>query len=143
MMKLWESRRAAAKVFPELRIHDAILKVLGPDGMSTDEEEIVDGAIVYRILKKPWRAPEVTPWIRVFDVAYRMDRLDPFTRSQGSVPRVRRPTERVSQSSKVVSGLPRRAYNQEWLEGLSLFQRQRLDISDEDHVFQHTPEAQL
>ena len=140
-MQLWHSRREAAKSLDGYEQHDAVLKGLGPNGMSSDEEEIVDGSVQYRILKKPWRAAELTPWLRVFDIIYLQQRLD--SRSQGSLPQARIASDRVSDSRKVVKGLPSNAYNPTWLDRQSPLEKGRLRVGAQTYSFVHTPSVLL
>ena len=138
------NRRDAAQTLNDLRGHDDMLLRLGADGMSSDEEEIRSGTVQYRILRKSWRAPALTPWLRAFDIIYLHNRMDESTRGQGSLPRARVSTDRVSESTRIVKDLPFDAYDPHWLDGLTSLRREQLKITeDESYDFHHTPEILL
>lgn len=139
-LKLWEARRDATLNVRELNDHYDVIMQLGPDGMSSDEAESDGDTVRYRVLKHTWRAPELTPWLRVFDAAYRLDRMKPVAQRQGASPRIRYYTNLVSVSLKVPQGLPRNAYNPEWLSSLLPLYRDRLRIRNEDYHFHHLPD---
>ena len=104
-----------------------MLEALGVDGMSSDEGEKVDDGIQYRILTPRWRAPMLTPWLRMFDVIYRHHRLEDSSGDmRGTLPRRRVATSAESSSRKFVPGLPMNAYKTSWLE-------EQLDIANIVH----------
>ena len=118
-----------------------MLQRLGPDGMSSDEEEIENGTIQYNIVVKEWRSEELTPWLRVFDAASRMLRLEPFPRRRGCHPRDRRSTDQTGSTSYGVVGLPTAAYRPEWLARLGAYRREQLRDTNEPYDFIHTASA--
>lgn len=94
-----------------------MLEALGVNGMSSDEEEIVEDGKQYRILTPRWRAPLLTPWLRMFDALYRYHRLqDDGSDMRGTMPRRRVPTTTESTSRGFIAGLPINAYKTNWLE---------------------------
>lgn len=94
-----------------------MLKDLGVNGMSSDEEERIEGGIQYRILAPRWRAPMLAPWLRTFDAIYRYHRLeDNGNDMRGTLPRRRIPTTVESTSRRFIAGLPINAYKTSWLE---------------------------
>ena len=94
-----------------------MLEELGIDGMSSDEEEVVNGRKRYLILPPEWRAPYLGPWLRVFDGLCMYHRLEcEATDGRGRRPRDRVATNRVSTSRKFVAGLPTNAYRDSWLD---------------------------
>lgn len=110
-------------MFGPLRRHIQMLEFLGIDGMSSDEgdspenEGAVDD-VEYRILEPLWRAPQVTPWLRMFDSIYRLfRRKGQADVGPGAFPRRRKSTGVKSKSLKFVPGLPINMYDQGWLEG--------------------------
>src|SRR5688572_28833775 len=106
------------------------MKLLGPDGMSSDEsesEELTgsephrrsrDGPPVYCVLSPRWRSDELTRFLHLLDsVHLALRRMDP-SRQRGSWPRVRRynPDRQImSSSQKFVPNLPRNAYDASFL----------------------------
>ncbi|KII89497.1 hypothetical protein PLICRDRAFT_175670 [Plicaturopsis crispa FD-325 SS-3] len=111
-----------------LQRHVPILQLLGPDGMSSDEEEGPPGTRVFQIYEPRFRADQVTVWLRTFDSIHHLLRSSaPDLR--GNWPRSRNVQEDddndrppLSRSNKFVPGLPVNAYNAEWL-------RARHDVS--------------
>ena len=104
-----------------------MLEALGVDGMSSDEEEKVQDGIQYRILTPGWRAPMLTPWLRMFDAIYRHYRLENHANDmRGAFPRRRVATSAESASRRFVAGLPINAYRTTWLE-------RQLDIANRVH----------
>lgn len=95
--------------------------------MSSDEEEKVPDGIQYRVIAPRWRAPMLTPWLRMFDAIYRYHRLEDNTSDmRGALPRRRVPSTAISTSRKFVPGLPINAYMTSWLE-------EQLDIANVVH----------
>jgi hypothetical protein len=94
-----------------------MLEDLGVDGMSSDEEEIIDGRTQYLIVLPEWRNPRVTIWLRIFDglCLYHRRRVGAVD-ARGRMPRTRIATTRLSTSKKFVAGLPENAYRRAWLE---------------------------
>ncbi|KAK7684253.1 hypothetical protein QCA50_012577 [Cerrena zonata] len=129
----------AAEMSPDLACHIPMLEKLGVNGMSSDEEDQFRGVRHYRVLPKRWRAPNLSPWLRVFDAAYRKERLGPFGQSPGAMPRIRTSTaaQTAGAVAKVVRGLPENAYNRTFLESLTPFERRRLRVSEGNYWFEH------
>lgn len=104
-----------------------MLEQLGVNGMSSDEGEKVDSGVQYRIYAPRWRAPMLTPWLRVFDALYLDFRMGDDSRDhRGNLPRRRVPTRLESSSRKFVAGLPINAYRADWLE-------EQLDVANIVH----------
>ena len=114
-----------------------MLHRLGPRGMSSDESDHQpDGGVRYRILRKHWRNPALTAWLRIFDYLYRSSHLA----LSDDIPS-RFATGKVSFNGPPVRGLPRNAYNEAWLDTLSAGEVQRLGARQEEtYSFTHSPE---
>ncbi|KAK7686689.1 hypothetical protein QCA50_010289 [Cerrena zonata] len=140
---LFRRRLDAAENFEDLKRHVTMLQRLGPNGMSSDEEDHENGVVQYKVLVKEWRAEELTPWLRVFDAAVRYSRLEPFPRLRGCHPRIRHSSEQQGSTTTGVTGLPHNAYNERWLQSLTAYRREQLDASEESYEFQHTPRAMM
>jgi hypothetical protein len=118
---------------------------LGVDGMSSDESdhENMSGMPQFRIVKKPWRNPTLSPWLRVFDSIHRYSRFRPVRRTtRGAQPHIRLLGNKVDDSCPAVIRLPGNAYNSAWLEMLDTYDREILE-ADEDEIydFSHLPEV--
>lgn len=114
--------------------------------MSSDEEDHFRGVRHYKVLPKRWRAPNLSPWLHVFDAAYRKERLGPFGQTPGAMPRIRTFTTAVHAAgpvAKVVKGLPLNAYDSTFLESLTPFERARLKATEGNYWFEHTAQAWL
>ncbi|KAG2010580.1 hypothetical protein CC2G_013395 [Coprinopsis cinerea AmutBmut pab1-1] len=110
----------------QLRGFSSLLQRLGPDGMSSDEsEDEVDSAPgnrrirpSYRVLTPRWRSDDLTELLHFIDSVHLMlRRMDP-ARQRGSWPRIRHhdPQRKImSKSKRFVPGLPRNAYNEDFL----------------------------
>ena len=110
-----------------------MLEALGPDGMSSDEEETTAEGKRYTILAPRWRAAVLTPWLRVFDCLYlRYRNQQAHGDQRGSMPRKRYASQRQSTSIKWVPGLPYNAYRSDWLE-------QQLDVANVVHPSDEQP----
>ncbi|OBZ66301.1 hypothetical protein A0H81_13818 [Grifola frondosa] len=137
---LFYRRFEVAANHSDLRRHLRILQDLGIDGMSSDESEHENGVTQYRVLVKPWRNPLLTPWLRIFDAAYRQDRLNGCNQStRGAQPHLRLASQKVDYSRPAVSHLPANAYNLKWLKSLSQFDLESLSPKRLEYDFSHTP----
>ena len=125
-------------MYPQMQQQRIMLEALGPDGMSSDEEVITPEGKKYFILVSKWRAPFLTPWLRIFDSLYLRHRNQQEHGDQrGCLPRKRYASTRVSTSQKWVPGLPVNAYRLDWLE-------QQLDVANVVHpspeqLYTHDP----
>jgi hypothetical protein len=122
-----------------------MLMFLGVDGMSSDESdhEHTCGMPQFRIVKKPWRNPALSPWLRVFDAMHRYSRFRPVRRTtRGAQPHIRLLSNKIDGSRLAVIRLPGNAYNSAWLETLDEYDREILDANhDEIYDFSHLPEV--
>jgi hypothetical protein len=119
--------------------HIAMLEKLGVEGMSSDESETEDNQQEYHILVPTWRAPEIAPWLRIFDTIHHIFRIagDPQA-LRGSFPHRRILTAKKSASQKFVPGLPQNGYDPSWLSRAQLTQYV-LHPTPEAYDFSHEP----
>lgn len=115
--------------------------MLGPEGMSSDEE-IDDGPHTdgrmrkrYRRTRKVWISQQVVDLHAVVD-----ERTEKWTREtlvRGSVPHLRVWGDPMAWSVNpmVIFGLPHNAYSEEYLDVLGDEDRERLAINPEPHPF--------
>lgn len=117
--QLFHRRRDLTFYYPALQSQREKLDLLGPAGMSSDEEETVGKAKQWRILAPRWRSARVTGWLRYFDALYERSKNEGATQDQrGTRPRHRASARTPSTNKKFVAGLPRNAYRQAWLSTL-------------------------
>ncbi|EIW59185.1 uncharacterized protein TRAVEDRAFT_122814 [Trametes versicolor FP-101664 SS1] len=127
-----QKRLRIALWYPETRKHGPLVHALGPDGMSSDEEEY-SGTILlhYRISSCPWRETRVTSIMRLLDALERRYRSDLGQGDlRGAKTRLRCLSEKVSKRTRGVPGLPRDAYDAAWLEGLRPLERRDLEVKE-------------
>ena len=104
-----------------------MLEGLGVDGMSSNEEVKTTKGKKYFVLIPKWRAPMLTPWLRIFDSLYLRHRnREEHGDQRGSMPRKRYACNKESTSRKFIPGLPINAYRPDWLE-------QQLDVTNVIH----------
>lgn len=130
-----------AALQPELNQHVGIIRLLGRDGMSSDESDHENGVVQYRVLIKSWRNPALTPFLRVFDASYRRNRFVPILQNtQGAHPHLRLNSNKIDNSRGAVAGLPINAYDPRWLQNLARYDREILEETAL-YDFSHTPYA--
>ncbi|OCH85279.1 hypothetical protein OBBRIDRAFT_740156 [Obba rivulosa] len=115
---LFRRRYEMALGYEELKPHAAMLQEFGVDGMSSDESEQEDkhNKVHYHVLIKPWRSPQVTPWLRAFDAVYFRSRINSTGgNTRGAFPHMRMIGPRVSSARGAVPGLLLNAYSPSWL----------------------------
>ena len=133
----------AAMSYDDLKTHVRMLRMLGVEGMSSDESSVENDIVHYRVLKKRWRSDRVTSWLRAFDAMYRKRRVSATNRrTRGAAVHSRELTNRFSDSRAAVPCLPRSAYDDTWLAGLQGPDLEDLCVSEEPYAFQHRPEIQ-
>ena len=121
--------------------HIILLDRLDPSHMSADETD--GGAAkshppVFRIIIAEWQSMELRNFLWQLDEMYRQDWANPIrTRaSPGNPPRHRvLRLDSRSETGAVPKGLWRNCYNPIWLASLMAYQREELDIIDEDYDF--------
>ncbi|KAI0628161.1 hypothetical protein C8Q77DRAFT_1068583 [Trametes polyzona] len=139
----YNRRLRVALYYPETRKHVPILKDLGPEGMSSDEENDVGGTLwkEYGVHRMPWRDKAVTHNLRVLDALRRRYRSEEGQgERRGARPRIRFLTDIPSKRTRAVPRLPRNAYDPQWLAGLNTLQRADLQHRQDNHDFSHDPE---
>lgn len=136
--KLYHRRRDVTFHHRQMEPQRRMLEDLGIDGMSSDEEEAVNGQKRYLITPPQWRMPFVGVWLRVFDGLCIHRRLEgDAADGRGRLPRDRIATNRFSTSKKFVPGLPINAYRKSWLD-------KQLDVKNVIHpapelLYHHDP----
>ncbi|KAH9856335.1 hypothetical protein C2E23DRAFT_722276, partial [Lenzites betulinus] len=140
-MPLFQRRYRIALRYPHTRPHVRLLQQLGTEGMSSDEEDKDSPYTRYRILRKPWRAPAVTTFLRVLDALHRRWRSRHGQGNQrGAPPRLRYMGTDVSNLSRPVRGLPINFYDANWLAARTDVQRADLQPVDTPHALHHSGE---
>ncbi|KAH9858480.1 hypothetical protein C2E23DRAFT_718089 [Lenzites betulinus] len=122
------------------RRHVPLLQRLGPEGMSSDEEDTEGPFTRYAAFRKPWRHASVTRIMRILDALHRRSRSRSGQGSQrGRGPRVRYMSSQVSPEKRVVRRLPRNAYDPDWLRTRTAVQLEELDIEETPYDFTIDP----
>ncbi|KDR66684.1 hypothetical protein GALMADRAFT_147736 [Galerina marginata CBS 339.88] len=132
-VKLFDRRRRIVTALEMLRPHLQMLDNLGVDGMSSDESEGEDANETACIVRIPrWRSKALSDWLHVIDRIYILSRRKAGNR-RGSLPHLRIYKDgSFSLKDKFVSGLPKNAYDPEWLS-----KAQDVYEKDEEYLFKH------
>lgn len=114
---------------PTLSDHLPLLQALSIDGMSSDEEEDLDGQVRgtdvaarnprYRVLTPLWRSKELTVFLHLLDSIYLLQRRRNPSKQRGNWARVRAysPTDlKFSKKTTFPKNLPENAYDKAWLD---------------------------
>ncbi|OCH84869.1 hypothetical protein OBBRIDRAFT_690169, partial [Obba rivulosa] len=137
-VQLFQRRYEMALEHESLKPHAQMLLRLGIDGMSSDESEREGNKIHYNVLLKPWRNPQVTTWLRLFDAAYHKSRINSVgSNTRGAFPHIRKVGQRLS-TSRAVPGLPRNTYHPDWLMKLTSYELEDLQARDKRYDFKHS-----
>ncbi|KAL1937229.1 hypothetical protein VTO73DRAFT_14456 [Trametes versicolor] len=131
---LFYRRLTAALSYGDLQPHAEMIKLLGVDGMSSDESAVENDITRYEVLIKKWRHPDLTSWLRTFDAVYRKMNRD----VAGAAVHWRQVTTRSDGTRKAVPCLPRNAYSPDWLQSQHPMEKEDLAISEELYAFTHT-----
>ncbi|KAH7905899.1 hypothetical protein BJ138DRAFT_1017065 [Hygrophoropsis aurantiaca] len=122
---LYSRRYEAAEYYLSIRQSALpLIKMLGADGMSSDESghEGQQGEAIYFVTHKPWRAQKLTTWLRTLDSLHLYFRYQgKWKATSGAWPHIR-VTSTVSSERAAVPGLPENFYSATWLETLSEFE---------------------
>ncbi|KAI9062651.1 hypothetical protein FKP32DRAFT_1612425 [Trametes sanguinea] len=141
---LYNRRHEAALSYTALKPHVRMIERLGVNGMSSDESSVENDVVHYEILVKKWRHPALTPWLRTFDAVYRRLRFSETNRTTRGAPvHWRQVTTRVDNTRAAVHGLPKNAYNPDWLSNLQDMDKEDLAIDEDTYSFTHPPEVML
>lgn len=123
-----------------------MLKLLGVDGMSSDEEDFsMPGCQLYRVFRKAWRAPVVTHFLRVLDALHRRWRsLNGQGELRGAQPHLWFLTDdEAAEHRRAKPGLPENAYNPAWLASLPSTLLVNLDMEHTVYDFTHDHRIEL
>lgn len=125
-----------------LGAHVVLYKALGAEGMSSDESEVewrTQGPrprnMRYRVSIKPWLSEQVRLINETVDEAIEANKRASYLQVHGSNPHVRVRTNTLSANPKIVVGLPRNAYDADWLRAQDDQMRAALEIDPNDHPF--------
>ena len=113
----------------------SLIKLLGEDGMSSDESEVDDelGVLVFRPKEMPWR-PDVEKVMAIIDKQRMVDR-DIYS-LKGAKPGPRSRNKKKGKSRRrPPAGLPRSLYDKDWLKTQTTTQVRRLYISKNKFVW--------
>lgn len=141
LRQLYDRRLKVANTYIDLQRHVSILEDLGKDGMSSDEPDGPSNPKQYCVLVKPWRNPVLASWLRTFDAVHRRFREDELIPGiqKGAQPHLRVLTDKVDGRRGAVAGLPRNAYNPDWLANLTSVDLEDLNMEPDNYDFSHTP----
>ena len=109
-----------------------MVQELGVPGMSSDESdhEAGSGEATYLITKKPWRANQVTAWLRALDALHLRARYQRQWRATaGAWPHLRLISDKLSERAPV-EGLACNFYTQEFMGSLCPHSLSELDVQD-------------
>ncbi|KAI0648927.1 hypothetical protein C8Q79DRAFT_904310 [Trametes meyenii] len=135
---LFQRRYKTCLWYTATQRHIRILQRLGVDGMSSDEEDTASPFPCYHVSHKPWRAHAVTRFLRVLDALYRRRRSRQGQGSRrGAQPRLRFQSSNVSSQATAVHGLPRNAYDSNWLTARTAVEIEDLNIDETQYDFSH------
>ncbi|KAI0056973.1 hypothetical protein BV25DRAFT_1763612, partial [Artomyces pyxidatus] len=101
----------------------SLLRKLTKEGMSEDESDHEGGrrggGRRYTIVNLDWRSPEITMWLRMFDLLHLHGKFrEDGGAAPGNWPRLRIPSSKSMKGIAIV-GLPRNFYNPVWLSSLA------------------------
>ena len=99
-------------------LHD-MLEAMGPDGVSSDEDVMVNNRKEYHVKILPYRSTRVLSRIKYID--NHANHTNGYGNSApGTPPRIRiRPENPKESSKKAPIGWPKNLYKSRWIEGLS------------------------
>lgn len=132
--QLYERRLlVGAKLKYEFQLNAVkVVKMLGVDGMSSDESdhESGEGEATYFASCKHWRSAEVTQYLHTLDAWHLRERYGGrFQATSGAWPHFRSPDPKISEREPV-NKLPRNFYNAAWWKGISAFEKGNIDCSE-------------
>jgi hypothetical protein len=111
----------ACSAHPDLHKYSGLVESLGPWGVSGDESDHHGGRRSFIIFPDIWRNPKVTGWVRTLDGVYLSTKFNQVDRpTKGNWVRTRLPTStNGTRQGKVVIGLPKNFYSEDYLKTLS------------------------
>lgn len=91
----------------------------------------------FRIIRQQWMSNELRNFLRNLDHIYRANWRSPIgsRASRGNPPRIRISSKFSTTTGEVPPRLPRNCYDRDWLAGLRQWQKDDLDIVEEDYDF--------
>jgi hypothetical protein len=127
-LQLYNRRREACNVSPDLRRFVPLWDTLSFEAMSGDETDHAGRSDPrYAITRLPWRSTAVECFLRTFDKLHLVTRFTVTGRARrGAFPHHRISSKRVENHWKPVAGLPINFYDQAWLETIDDYERQDL-----------------
>ncbi|KAI0356401.1 hypothetical protein OH77DRAFT_1401301, partial [Trametes cingulata] len=138
--QLYRSRRFILLDVPQLSQHAVLFDRMSAVNMSGDETDgpEVQHPPVYRIIIAEWQSLELRTFLWILDLWYLEHWAHPpnARRTGGNPPRTRVANQHCRTVRGVAAvGLWRNCYNQEWLNAVPAWQRDMLEIIDEDYDF--------
>ncbi|KAH7908183.1 hypothetical protein BJ138DRAFT_1013316 [Hygrophoropsis aurantiaca] len=142
-LQMYYRRMKAAQSDRKIRCSAVgILGELGVEGMSSDESDHPSegGEPIYRILRKPWRAPALTPYLRTLDSLHLKTRYrGEWSASPGAWPHFRAVSLKTSQR-RVTADLPRNFYANGWYSSCTPSLQRSLRAKSDKYTFTHPEE---
>ncbi|KAG2741572.1 hypothetical protein P692DRAFT_201726484 [Suillus brevipes Sb2] len=122
------TRRAeSCDVHPGVRKFKGLWESLTYEVMSGDEAEHRRGKMRYLVTKMPWRSPEVTNFLRVFDMLHLSTHFKTNGGARwGAFPHRRYPSSRIDTKTSPVPGLPKNFYDEVWFASLNAVEQKAL-----------------
>ncbi|KAJ7819311.1 hypothetical protein B0H13DRAFT_1582050, partial [Mycena leptocephala] len=112
----------------------SIIEKLGVQGMSSEEETEVEFEAepmkAYKVKICIWRNPEIVGYVQLVDK--QTDALCEQTVKSGVYPARRLRSTNEIGTSGAPKGLPDCLYNADWLNRLGIFDREDLEVSEEE-----------
>ncbi|KAG2112784.1 hypothetical protein BD769DRAFT_1364334 [Suillus cothurnatus] len=126
--RLLRTRRAeSCDVHPGIRKFRELWESLTYEVMSSDEAEHRGGKTRYLVTKMPWRSPEVTDFLRVFDKLHLSTRFKTNGGARrGAFPHHRYPSSCIDTKPSPVPGLPKNFYDEIWFSSLNVGEQKAL-----------------
>ncbi|KAH9918419.1 uncharacterized protein B0H18DRAFT_882807 [Fomitopsis serialis] len=130
----FQRRLASCLDYDQLRPHQHLIRILGPNGMSSDEPDSTPGQ--FRVLRKPWRQSQLTRFLSVFDAAHERSRAPPGQPvTRGALPGRRVASDSIDGQRPAVKRLPINAYDPHWYGQLSSIEKEELRVDSRPYNF--------
>ncbi|RDX40372.1 hypothetical protein OH76DRAFT_1366335 [Lentinus brumalis] len=138
-LQLFQRRYRSAARYTLTKRFLWVLRKLGVDGMSSDEEDDDAPFRRFRAYDVPWRSEAVTKMLRALDALHRRWRRKSSKR--GAQPRMRYlANEPTATPTPAVPRLPSNAYKRPWYDDIPSFERDDLNARPTEFDFQ-VPQA--